>query len=46
MGANYRDHVVEVGMDLPEHQEIFAKYSRSLIRAHDDISLPLNSNAV
>jgi len=43
VGANYRDHVAEVGMALPEHPTLFAKYQRSLIGAFDDIVLPPNS---
>jgi acylpyruvate hydrolase len=43
VGANYRDHVAEVGMALPEHPTLFAKFQRSLVGAFDDIVLPPNS---
>ncbi|NUP43924.1 MAG: fumarylacetoacetate hydrolase family protein [Streptomyces sp.] len=46
VGVNYRDHVAEVGLDLPEHPTLFAKYSRSLIGPYDDLVLPANSDAV
>lgn len=46
VGANYADHVSEIGAELPKYPAIFAKYSRSLIGPYDDIVLPPNSNAV
>lgn len=46
VGINYRDHVAEVGLTVPDYPTLFAKYSRSLIGAHDDIVLPANSDAV
>jgi acylpyruvate hydrolase len=46
IGVSYRDHVAEVGMEMPRFPTIFAKYSRSLIGAYDDIVLPVNSSAV
>lgn len=46
VGANYRDHLDEVGLDVPQFPTLFAKYSRSLIGSGDDIVLPANSNAV
>lgn len=46
VGLNYRNHILEMGRDLPEHPTLFAKYSRSLIGAYDDIVLPSASQAV
>jgi acylpyruvate hydrolase len=43
VGANYRDHLEEVGIEAPEHPTLFAKYSRALIGANDEIELPPNS---
>lgn len=40
VGLNYRDHVLEMGNDLPEYPTIFAKYAPALVGAHDDIVLP------
>lgn len=46
VGLNYRKHILEMGRELPEHPTLFAKYSRALIGAHDDIVLPSISDAV
>lgn len=46
VGVNYASHIAEVGLPAPEHLTIFAKYSRSLIGAYDDIVLPPQSHAV
>lgn len=46
VGANYQDHLDEVGLDTPQFPTLFAKYSRSLIGCRDDIVLPMNSSAV
>lgn len=40
VGLNYRDHVLEMGHEPPEHPTCFAKFSEVLIGAHDDIHLP------
>lgn len=40
VGLNYRDHVVESGMDIPEHPTIFAKYSNVVIGPNDPIVIP------
>ena len=39
-GLNYRDHIVEMGHELPTHPTLFAKFREALIGAHDDIVLP------
>ncbi|GLZ09087.1 ureidoglycolate lyase [Actinomadura sp. NBRC 104412] len=46
VGANYRDHIAEAGMEVPRYPTLFAKYARSLIGPYDDIVLPANSDAV
>lgn len=46
VGLNYRDHILEMGRDLPEYPTLFAKFSDSLIGAHDDIVLPPGSTSV
>jgi acylpyruvate hydrolase len=46
VGLNYRNHIAEMGHDLPAHPTLFAKYPPSLIGAHDDIVLPAVSQQV
>jgi acylpyruvate hydrolase len=46
VGLNYRQHIAEMGRDIPQYPALFAKYSRSLIGAYDDIVLPAASSAV
>jgi acylpyruvate hydrolase len=46
VGLNYRDHVLEMGHELPEYPTLFAKYAPALIGAHDDILLPRVSDKV
>jgi acylpyruvate hydrolase len=43
VGLNYRSHILEMGRQLPEHPTLFAKYSRALVGARDDIVLPPES---
>lgn len=40
VGLNYRDHVAEMGRELPAYPTLFAKYAPALIGAYDDIELP------
>ncbi|MFI8946178.1 fumarylacetoacetate hydrolase family protein [Streptomyces sp. NPDC053750] len=40
VGLNYRNHIQEMGRDLPEHPTLFAKFADSLIGARDDIARP------
>jgi acylpyruvate hydrolase len=44
VGLNYRNHILEMGRGLPEYPTLFAKYSRALIGAFDDITLPAVSS--
>lgn len=39
VGLNYRNHILEMGRELPEYPTLFAKYRSALIGAHDDIAL-------
>jgi acylpyruvate hydrolase len=43
VGLNYRSHILEMGRDLPAHPTLFAKYSRALVGAHDNVVLPAAS---
>jgi acylpyruvate hydrolase len=46
VGLNYRNHILEMGRDLPEYPTLFAKFAEALIGAHDDIELAPESAAV
>jgi acylpyruvate hydrolase len=46
VGLNYRDHVLEMGHELPEYPTLFAKFAPALVGAHDDIVLPRTSERV
>jgi acylpyruvate hydrolase len=45
-GLNYRNHILEMGHELPEHPTLFTKFREALIGARDDILLPAESAAV
>lgn len=45
VGLNYRNHILEMGRDLPEFPTIFYKVSEALIGAHDEIAKPVESDA-
>ncbi|MGY1636762.1 fumarylacetoacetate hydrolase family protein [Geodermatophilus sp. SYSU D00742] len=40
VGLNYRNHILEMGRDLPEYPTLFSKYADTLIGATDDIVKP------
>jgi acylpyruvate hydrolase len=40
VGLNYRNHILEMGRTLPEYPTLFAKFSRALVGAYDEIALP------
>ena len=40
VGVNYRDHIAEMGREVPSAPTYFAKYRRALIGSHDEIHLP------
>jgi acylpyruvate hydrolase len=46
VGQNYRDHVLEMGNELPDYPTVFAKYAPALVGAYDDIVLPRVSDQV
>jgi acylpyruvate hydrolase len=46
VGLNYRNHILEMGRELPEYPTLFAKYPEALIGPADDIQLAPESDAV
>jgi acylpyruvate hydrolase len=46
VGLNYRNHILEMGRELPSHPTLFAKYAESLVGAHDEIEHPPESAAM
>lgn len=46
VGANYRDHIAEMGHDFPKFPTLFPKYALSLTGAFDPIPLPPESDRV
>ncbi|MFL4473078.1 fumarylacetoacetate hydrolase family protein [Paeniglutamicibacter sp. MACA_103] len=46
VGHNYRNHIKEMGREIPTHPALFAKYAESLIGPTDDLALPPESDAV
>ncbi|HEY6497516.1 MAG TPA: fumarylacetoacetate hydrolase family protein [Trebonia sp.] len=40
VGLNYRNHIQEMGHELPEYPTLFAKFPDSLIGANDDLVKP------
>lgn len=46
VGLNYRNHILEMGRDLPEFPTLFGKYTEVLIGPYDDIALPKVFEAV
>lgn len=45
VGLNYRNHIKEMGRDLPEYPTLFSKFSDTLIGATDDIMRPAETAA-
>jgi acylpyruvate hydrolase len=45
VGVNYADHIAEMGREPPAYPTLFAKFTDALIGAHDDIVLPVASDA-
>lgn len=43
VGLNYRKHILEVGLPIPQYPTLFAKYPAALIGASDDIHMPPES---
>lgn len=46
VGLNYRNHILEMGRDLPEHPTLFAKYAATLTGPYDDIPAPPEDHAL
>ncbi|MGP3912607.1 fumarylacetoacetate hydrolase family protein [Nonomuraea sp. 10N515B] len=46
VGLNYRNHILEMGRELPQHPTLFAKYPEALVGAYDEIRLPPESEEV
>lgn len=44
VGLNYKNHIQEMGRDLPEHPTLFQKFPETLIGAHDDILRPVETD--
>lgn len=40
IGLNYRNHILETGLELPEHPSIFTKFAQTLTGATDAIEVP------
>ncbi|MUL41083.1 fumarylacetoacetate hydrolase family protein [Streptomonospora sp. PA3] len=45
VGLNYRNHIREMGRDLPEHPTLFPKFADTLTGAYDDIVKPAETDA-
>lgn len=46
VGLNYRDHILEMGRELPEYPTLFAKFAEALVGADEDVQLPGGSEKV
>lgn len=46
VGLNYRNHILEMGRELPRYPTLFAKFARAQVGAYDPIVLPAGSSAV
>lgn len=46
VGLNYRDHILEMGRELPTHPTLFAKFADALLGPADDLVLPVTSEQV
>lgn len=46
VGLNYRNHILEMGRELPAYPTLFAKYAEALIGPRDPIALDPASDAV
>lgn len=44
VGLNYRNHILEMGRELPEYPTLFTKYAESLTGAHDPIAKPAETD--
>jgi acylpyruvate hydrolase len=46
VGLNYRNHILEMGRELPTYPTLFTKFAEALIGAEDDIVLPPETSAL
>ena len=46
VGLNYRNHILEMGRELPQYPTLFTKYPEALVGPRDDIQLPPESEQV
>ena len=46
VGLNYRNHILEMGRDLPEYPTLFAKFATTLTGPYDDIEAPGEDEAL
>lgn len=46
VGLNYREHIREMGRELPEFPALFAKFAAALVGAYDEVVLPSASSAM
>ncbi|WP_433430910.1 fumarylacetoacetate hydrolase family protein [Nonomuraea sp. CA-141351] len=46
VGLNYRNHILEMGRELPEYPTLFAKFAEALAGPYDEIALPAVSQAM
>jgi acylpyruvate hydrolase len=46
VGLNYRNHILEMGRDLPQYPTLFSKFTETLVGAQDDIVLPPETAAL
>lgn len=44
VGLNYRNHIQEMGRDLPEYPTLFCKFEDTLLGAHDDVQRPVETD--
>ncbi|MFE7277359.1 MULTISPECIES: fumarylacetoacetate hydrolase family protein [Streptomyces] len=46
VGLNYRNHILEMGRELPQYPTLFAKFPEALVGPYDPVVLPPESTAV
>lgn len=46
VGHNYKNHIREMGRELPSHPTLFPKFADTLAGAHDDIAKPMETDAL
>jgi acylpyruvate hydrolase len=44
VGLNYRNHITEMGRELPEYPTLFAKFADTLLGARDDLVKPAETD--